>query len=151
MSQSDLQTRPFQINCEDSPSHADLERIGDGLDEHNVAMVGSSTNNRPLALLVRNEQSELIAGIRAHYNISGWLYITGLWVSEQLRRQGLGRALVHRLEREAIARDCKQCYLTTLDFQAPEFYRQLGYQQFAELPEFHLGHSKLFFRKQLRQ
>ncbi|WP_026957393.1 GNAT family N-acetyltransferase [Aliagarivorans taiwanensis] len=151
MSHSDLQTRPFQISCEDSPSHADLERIGDGLDEHNVAMVGSSTNNRPLALVVRNEQAELIAGIRAHYNISGWLYITGLWVNEQQRGQGIGRNLVTRLEQEAIKRGCKHCYLTTLAFQAPEFYRQLGYQQFAELPEFHLGHSKLFFRKRLRQ
>lgn len=151
MSRNDQPTSLLQISCEDSPSHADLERIGDGLDEHNVAMVGSSTNNRPLALFVRNKQSELIAGIRAHYNISGWLYITGLWVSEQQRGQGLGRTLVHRLEQEAIARGCKQCYLTTLAFQAPEFYRQLGYQQFAELPEFHLGHSKLFLRKQLRQ
>ena len=50
-----------------------------------------------------------------------------LWVAPERRRAGLGAALVRRFEAHAAARGCRVFYLETFSFQAPSFYRSLGY------------------------
>jgi ribosomal protein S18 acetylase RimI-like enzyme len=51
-----------------------------------------------------------------------------LWVEASQRGKGLGARLVQEFERHASARGCKSFYLETLSFQAPEFYKKLGYR-----------------------
>jgi ribosomal protein S18 acetylase RimI-like enzyme len=51
-----------------------------------------------------------------------------LWVHADHRKQGVGRRLVQEFERRAASRGCRTFYLETLDFQAPDFYRSLGYE-----------------------
>jgi len=50
-----------------------------------------------------------------------------LWVDESLRKQGIGAGLVRRFEERARQRGCTVFYLETYSFQAPRFYRELGY------------------------
>jgi hypothetical protein len=38
---------------------------------------------------------------------------------------------------------------TPLGFQAPAFYRQLGYEPFAQLPDYAQGHPRTYYRKDL--
>jgi hypothetical protein len=38
-----------------------------------------------------------------------------------------------------------------LDFQAPEFYRALGYSEFAQINDYPPGHRRFFFQKRLDQ
>lgn len=52
-------------------------------------------------------------------------------------------------EEEALARECHSAWLDTHDFQARPFYEGLGYVKFAELPDFPVGHSKIFLKKAL--
>ncbi|GAQ00024.1 hypothetical protein NIES2104_65890 [Leptolyngbya sp. NIES-2104] len=40
--------------------------------------------------------------------------------------------------------------MDTFSFQAPEFYQKLGYTVFGELPDFPIGHRRLFLKKVLR-
>jgi hypothetical protein len=40
-------------------------------------------------------------------------------------------------------------HFDTHDFQASPFYEGLGYVRFAELPDFPIGHSKIFLKKSL--
>jgi ribosomal protein S18 acetylase RimI-like enzyme len=51
-----------------------------------------------------------------------------LWVDPDQRRCGLGSRLVARFEAAAEARGCTTFYLETFSFQAPGFYRTLGYE-----------------------
>jgi GNAT superfamily N-acetyltransferase len=50
-----------------------------------------------------------------------------LWVDEGARRRGVGTRLMQAFEAHAAARGCTAVYLETFDFQAPGFYRRLGY------------------------
>src|SRR5262245_38839380 len=71
----------------------------------------------------------------------GWLMIDSLWVSEDLRGQGLGRHLLAEAESIAVTRGCRGSWLGTFDFQARGFYERNGYVVFAELPGFPAGHA----------
>ena len=64
-------------------------------------------------------------------------------------RRGYGYRLLTLAEDEARKRGAKSAYLDTFSFQAPDFYRQHGYQVFGELEDFPPGHQRYFFSKQL--
>ncbi|MBL8311359.1 MAG: GNAT family N-acetyltransferase [Burkholderiales bacterium] len=50
-----------------------------------------------------------------------------LWVDESHRRQGIGVALMRAFESRAREHGCEDFFLETFSFQAPDFYRALGY------------------------
>jgi ribosomal protein S18 acetylase RimI-like enzyme len=56
-------------------------------------------------------------------------------------------AMAEDLARE---RGCVGVWLDTFDFQAPEFYRKHGYEQFGRLDDYPPGHQRLFFQKRLQ-
>lgn len=56
-----------------------------------------------------------------------------LWVEPGHRRSGVGSRLVRLFEARAAKRGCTLFYLETFSFQAPAFYRSLGYEVANEL------------------
>jgi GNAT superfamily N-acetyltransferase len=79
----------------------------------------------------------------------GWFYLDLLWVKDELRGRGYGHRLLTLAEQEARQRGAKNVYLDTFSFQAPNFYKQHGYQVFGELEDFPPGHQRYFLTKQL--
>jgi ribosomal protein S18 acetylase RimI-like enzyme len=51
-----------------------------------------------------------------------------LWVNEAFRRRGVGSALVREFLSLARSRGCSVVFLETFSFQAPSFYRSLGFR-----------------------
>jgi hypothetical protein len=45
---------------------------------------------------------------------------------------------------------CLGIWLDTFDFQAPEFYKKLGFSQFGEIVDYPPGHSRHYFQKRLK-
>jgi hypothetical protein len=43
----------------------------------------------------------------------------------------------------------KNAYLDTFSFQAPEFYKKCGHQEFGTLENFPTGHTRYFLTKKL--
>ena len=97
---------------------------------------------------LRDDAAALRGGI-AGYLWGGWLHITLLWVHESVRGYGFGAQLLASVESYALEHGCTDAYLSTFDFQAPEFYRARGYQAFGELLDCPRGHAYLFMCKRL--
>ena len=77
------------------------------------------------------------------------MFVSLLWVADKHRGHGYGGALMRTAEDEARSRGVRNVYLDTFSFQAPEFYKKLGYREFARLDEFPAGHRRHWMTKAL--
>ena len=114
---------------------------------YNRAKTGRD-DSRPLGLTLEDSDGQVVGGLwgRTAYD---WLFVELLFVPESMRGSGIGRDLLTRAEREAIARGCHSAWLDTFEFQARGFYERLGYTCFGELANYPPGSSRYFFKKSL--
>jgi len=87
-------------------------------------------------------------------NLSGrvfwnWLYVDLLWVHAEYQKQGIGTELMRRAEESARAQNLVGIYCWTQSWQAPEFYKKLGYEEFTRFENFPPGHQRFGLRKYL--
>lgn len=107
---------------------------------------------KPLSVFLTDAEGNLLGGIIAHTNRAwGWMSIAHLWLDETVRKRGLGAGLIKQAEEEALRRGCAHVEVQTWSFQAPEFYRQLGYQVVGQLDDNPPGLTRYWFRKDLVQ
>jgi ribosomal protein S18 acetylase RimI-like enzyme len=132
---------------EEHPNPRDLDFVSDQIDTFNIAVTGID-DWCTLAIFVRDDAGNIVAGITGG-TWAGYLDIKNLWVCERLRGQGLGRRLLLAAEREASARGCAQVLLDTHDFQAPEFYKKLGYSVFGVFEDIAGRYNRYYLRKKL--
>jgi GNAT superfamily N-acetyltransferase len=125
------------------------DRVREGLARYNEPVAGPR-GTRSLVLSATDSHGDVIGGLtgKTFWNA---LHIELLWVSEASRSHGCGRRLVEAAENEALARGAEVAYVTTLSFQAPGFYEQLGYRKFGELAGVPKGASRLWYCKELSQ
>ncbi|WP_047044953.1 GNAT family N-acetyltransferase [Vibrio mexicanus] len=93
-----------------------------------------------------NEQGKLIAALTANL-LWDWLYIDELWVDESCRGTGMGKQLMAKAEEYAVDKDLSGLWLWTQSWQAPDFYKSLGFEEFTRLDNFPVGHSRIGLRK----
>jgi ribosomal protein S18 acetylase RimI-like enzyme len=121
--------------------------VRDNLDNFNMATTGR-TDWTPVNFFLRAEHDEVVGGLLG--NIwGGWMHVAYLWVSARFRGRGHGTSLLQAAETLARERGCLNVHLDSFSFQAPDFYKKLGYEEFAVLPDFPPGHSHHYFRKRL--
>ena len=103
---------------------------------------------RPLVLLAENDDRH-VGGLIAETQFA-WLRISIMAVDPEFRLRGLGAALLAEAERLAADRGCKYCYVDTMEYQAPGFYRKRGYAVVGEIPDWDSrGHAKFHLMKRL--
>ena len=92
-------------------------------------------------------EGRLVAGVIA-WAQGGEVHIDTLAVDESLRRQGVGTALVRRVEEAAREAGVTRASVETFSFQAPDFYPRLGYREVARrtMPD---GSEYVSFEKDL--
>jgi ribosomal protein S18 acetylase RimI-like enzyme len=56
---------------------------------------------------------------------------------------------MHAAEAEARRRGLTGIWLDTWTFQAPGFYRKLGFAEVGRIPNYPPGHDRIFFMKRL--
>lgn len=76
-----------------------------------------------------------------------WLYVDELWIHPDERGRGTGTALINTAETYAKTLPCIGVWLWTQSWQAEEFYKSLGYEEFTRFENFPIGHSRIGFRK----
>ncbi|MEI5522668.1 GNAT family N-acetyltransferase [Streptomyces brasiliscabiei] len=103
----------------------------------------------PLHVWALDEVDGLAGGLVGH-TWAGWLHITYLWVDERHRGAGLGSRLMSTAEHLATHdRACRSSRLETWDFQAPEFYKRLGYEVVCVIPDYPPGITEYTLTKRL--
>ena len=99
--------------------------------------------------IMRDESGNFVGGIIGYFYLEECLYIHILFIEEGRRHQGLGSALLKKIEDEAIAMKIKIIHLDTFDFQAKDFYLQHGYTVFGVLDDCPQGHKRYSMKKKL--
>jgi GNAT superfamily N-acetyltransferase len=140
--------RTFDLAIEDNPDPSDLEFLEDQINAYNVAATGI-VDWYPLAIFAR-EGGQIVAGVNGGI-WGGYLEIKNVWVREDLRGQGLGKRLLLAAEQQARARGCGQVLLDTHDFQAPEFYKKLGYTVFGVFEGIGGRYNRYYLSKKLTE
>lgn len=123
--------------------------INEGFEEHSIKNSAPKYNNERLNWLLFNEE-ELLVGVLTADMLWNWLYIDELWVSSTSRGAGLGKKLLIEAEKYAEKEKMTGLWLWTQSWQAADFYKHLGFAEFATFPNFPKGHSRIGFRKFLK-
>ena len=121
----------LRLTVEDRPSVEDCDRIGNALDAYNREFLGETGYSR-FALLVRDATGGVTAGLVGS-TYAGYLHVADLWVEADMRRRGIGSALLALAERRAIEAGCHSAMLDTFSFQGPGFYLRFGYRLYGAL------------------
>lgn len=100
-------------------------------------------------MTLRDENDSIVAALMSR--VYGWnaMEISVLWVHEDFRGQGLGKQLMEKAEARAKEMECTLIHLNTFDFQAPDFYKKLGYSEFGVLDNSPTGHKMYFLKKDI--
>ena len=112
-----------------------------------LAPGGSPAEAQTCDVLVHSEGA-LIGGLLGSL-YWGCGHITGLWVAEDWRGQGLGRALLTRFEYQARVAGCTWLRTTAYSFQRPEYFQAAGWQTICCLPDLPPGHALHTLRKDI--
>jgi GNAT superfamily N-acetyltransferase len=134
----------YSITYEDEPA---WEAVGKGLRAYNTQQAGPELGSS-LCFVLRAPDHTIVGGIigDTHW---GWLHINLMWITEELQGHGYGHQLLMAAEEEGRKRGAIHAYLDTFTFQAPEFYKKHGYQEFGVLDDFPPGHKRYYLTKRL--
>lgn len=94
------------------------------------------------------ENGVIVAGIVAE-SVGDTVEVEFLFVDETYRGRGLGKALLEHVETAAREQGIRRVLLNTYSFQAPGFYRTLGYQEVLKLKPVFNWFSQSYFIKEL--
>jgi GNAT superfamily N-acetyltransferase len=116
---------PATITAHDEHPARETALVDQGLGAYNDA-AAPLHEVRPLACFARSPSGQVVGGAVGR-RWGRCCELQQLWVEDSHRRQGIGARLVRAFEAHARGHGCTWFYLETLSFQAPSFYRSLGY------------------------
>ena len=129
-------------------SSAEQSVVSEGLDAHTEEQGAPEYRKVSVKWIALDEQNKVSAVLTADL-LWDWIYIDELWVTPELRGEGLGRQLMQLAEEFAVSQDLQGIWLWTQSWQAEGFYSRLGYSEFTRFDDFPKGHSRIGFRKKL--
>lgn len=129
----------------DTPPEDKLMAVDTGLEAHNHA-VAPLGEVRQMASFATDPAGAVVGGA-AGRTWGQCCELLQLWVAPELRSGGVGSRLLQEFEAHARTRGCSIFYLTTLSYQAPEFYRKHGYVVLAQIAGYPNGIVKFLMHK----
>jgi GNAT superfamily N-acetyltransferase len=145
LSESMVEMDDFEIT--DVHDESAVAELRERLVAFNVAATGYD-EYRSLSCFLRNDDGELDAGIDG-FSWGGYAMLEWLWVTAPCRGRGYGIGLVRAFETEAQKRGCRTIRVNTHSFQAPDYYRHLGYEEIGYAEDTPLGYGEHFLVKRL--
>ena len=117
---------PYNITFDPNPSTEDVQILGDGI----MANIKQQRKLDPLqffAFFIRDEHNKILGGCNGG-TLHGGLHIDQLWVDESIRDQHYGTTLILAAEKFGKERGCAFATVNTMSWEAPEFYKKLGFE-----------------------
>lgn len=142
-----MYTVKYEIDYESDPKQDDTNIIWRGISEHAKLMRGHEPG-KPFAYYIRDEHRQIKGGCSG-YIFYGCLYIDLLWIDQSLRRKQYGKRLMENTEKLAKEKKCNFILVNTMDFEALDFYKKLGYFVEFERHGFDMNSIMYFMRKNL--
>jgi ribosomal protein S18 acetylase RimI-like enzyme len=139
----------IHVELERLPSDDVQRLIDEGLDVFNAEKAGPD-NAEDLWVIARDGKGNVQGGLKGRTFYS-WLFIDWLWLSPAARGQRIGVRLLSQAERAAQERGCIGAYVDTFSFQAPDFYRNNGYEEFGRIEGLPPGHACIWLKKTFEQ
>ena len=118
------------------------------LKEHTEKAIGTSIGHEPFGLMAY-DGDKLIGSVigKIFFN---WLHIDLFWVEEHCRGKGMGTHLMNAAYEFALSKNLSGIEVWTQSWQAPGFYRKLGYEEFAVIDDFAPGRKRHAFRRTIK-
>ncbi|MFJ5259020.1 GNAT family N-acetyltransferase [Streptomyces sp. NPDC088387] len=101
-----------------------------------------------ISVTVTDPAGELVGGLTGSV-WGGLCSVHLLWVREDQRHAGWGSRLMRAAEEEAVRRGCTDMTVSSYTFQAPGFYKGLGYREAGRLGGVPGGHEDVYLHKTL--
>jgi GNAT superfamily N-acetyltransferase len=117
-----------------------------GLMAYNTQAVGK-WDFQCISVTLRH-RGAIVGGLAADTYLQ-WMFIALFWIDEKFRGRGFGSKIIRAAEKEARKRGVKHVYVDTFSFQAPGFYKKLGYREYGRLNGFPAGHHRSWLTKAL--
>lgn len=138
----------FTVSSEVSDSINDV--LVRGLTEHSLeaGVPPYAEDKKDLYVIFRDETGNVVGGVSGE-TFRNWFHIIRTWVAKDVRGKGIGSKLMAQAEAEAARRGCHSAYGYSGSFQAPDFYKKLGYKEFVVMNDFPIGHQRIGFMKRL--
>jgi GNAT superfamily N-acetyltransferase len=140
-------SRHLRVSSEPTASTEDKDRVREMLGLFNVGKTGFDSYHE-LAIFLRDENNRIRGGVLGDA-WGGWLHVSILWIEEEFRGGGHGLELMKAAEEEGRSLGCRYVHLDSHSFQAPDFYRKLGYTEFGVLEDAPIGYKQHFMWKRL--
>jgi ribosomal protein S18 acetylase RimI-like enzyme len=137
------------------PNEDRSEYVTNGLREFNQTRKSPLWSNfsqasAPLEIYALDDNGFVVGGLIGETNgIPEWLNVSVVWVTEEQRGQGIGHHLMSLAEEEAKRRSCRFARLATSNYQAPDFYKKIGYKMYGKLENCPQGETVYYFYKEL--
>jgi len=135
----------MELILTDKPGAEDLAEIEAELFAFNSQFIDKPVS---LAVFICGPDGKKLAGLTGS-TVGDWLRINMLWVSDTLRGQGTGSALIQAAEEEARRRGCLYAQVDTASFQARPFYEKKGYVVRFVLENYPRVHQRFYLTKAL--
>ena len=115
----------LKITREPNYTIESIKVLSRGLD-HNAEQKRGHKPVEDFAFFIRDAASKIVGGCNGimYY---GCLYIDQLWVDPEYRQQDYGSELIRAAEDLAKSHGCLFSTLETMDWEALDFYKKLGY------------------------
>ena len=136
------------IRIEQKGATAAAKSIRTGLRAYNDGFLPKSRATKKFVLSARGDADEIIGGLVGTFDFD-WLRVQLLWVHEKHRGEDIGKSLMAAAEAETRRRGGTHMRLETWSFQAPGFYKKLGFTEFGRLPDYPKGFALHFLVKRL--
>jgi len=136
---------PLAFSNTDTPPEDKLLAIDTGLERYNYS-VAPLAEVRQLAAFATDEAGTVVGGAVGR-TWGSCCELLQIWVSPELRSHGVGSRLLQEFEAHGRTRGCSTFYLTTLSYQAPEFYRRHGYAVLAQISGYPDGIVKFLMHR----
>ncbi len=133
----------FEYVIDNNPSASDDKIIRDGIVNFNSQTINEKATHFSI---FAKDGSQIIGGALI-WEHSDALYLDVLWCDEHYRKKGVGTKIISMIDEVARNKGLQKIFVDTYAFQAQAFYQKHGFYCIGTIPEYLLGHDRMFMRK----